>query len=102
MHCSIDIYIGSFKIRRPVYLKYCIFCFSDRMSAISGFHVRRVVQKVGRRFRDIGTLRKLQRVLHLVHPDASGVAEVGHRHIHVVSSDANLYGTGCYATRVGH
>lgn len=72
------------------------------MFAVSRLYVRCIVQKVSRRLRDIGAVRWLQRSLHLVCFDTSGVARVWHRHLHVVPLDTNLHGTRRHVTRVGH
>lgn len=72
------------------------------MFAVSGLYVRCVVQEARYRLRDIGAVCKLQRGLHLVFPDAAGVAKVRHRHVHVVPPDTNLSGTRRHVTRVGH
>lgn len=76
--------------------------FSGRMLAVSGLYVRRAVQKVGRRFRDTGTGRRLQRGLHLVHFDTPGVAKRRHRHVYAVPLDTDLHGPRRHVTRVGH
>lgn len=77
-------------------------CFSDRMFAVSGLHLRCIVQKISHRFCGISTGCRVQRSVHLVHPDTAGVARGRHRHVHVVPSDTDVHGTGRHVTRVGH
>lgn len=54
-------------------LNFSVFC-SDRMSTISRLQLRRSVQKVGNRFCDFSTGRRMQRGLHFLLRDSYRMA----------------------------
>lgn len=74
--------------------------FSDRMFTISRLHMCCIVQKISHRFCNISARCWVQRSLHLIHFNTSGMAEGWHRYVHVVSFNTNMHGTRCHVTRV--